>query len=413
MRTQKKRNYLNRAVVFISFMLLALTACEKDDDPIEEESSTSNYAMFIVTDRTTMSGVLAPFDSLPSGEITVSDLSNITSLASTRSTGFAYGDAIYHVTSTAGDAGIQKLEKDYTGQFTSSGFITGADMFGIVSETKGYYGNATLSQTALQIFNPTTMERTGDIDLSGEIDKYLTDDVVSTYTGGFMLYRDGKFYTQVYFVDAYDYSVYDSSFVAVIDTETDSLDKFIIWPDFFRMGYYNNINCNYAYIDENNDMYLSSFYGNATDEDVVDFRVVRINSGETDFDQNWDLDAVRDISTGENFGLGCVPYNGKIYTKMFSETVDNSYSQMTNQTYCAYEIDMETKEATKITGIPDSYWLSINGPQIFDGKVYFVVEPEEGGTTYYYTYDLETEEVEKAVTMIGGEPHYLVEVSGE
>lgn len=402
-----KSNFLGRVAVFSATIVFAFTSCDKDESTVEE-STTSNYAMFIVTDRSTMSGMLAPFDSFPSGEINVSDLSNITQLASTRSTGFAYGDAIYHVTSTAGDAGIQKLEKDYTGQYTSSGFIAGADIFGIVSETKGYYGNATLSQTALQIFNPTTMERTGEIDLSDEINKYKTDDVVSTYTGGFMLYRDGKFFTQVYFMDAYDYSVYDSSFVAVVDVETNTLGKFIIWPDFFRMGYYNNINCNYAYIDNNNDIYLSSFYGNQTDEEVVNYRVVRINSGETDFDRTWDLDAMRDISSGENFGLGCVPYNGKIYTKMFSETIDETFAGMTTKTYCAYEIDMETKEATKIEGVPDSYWLSINGPQVFDDKVFFIAEPEDDGTAYYYTYDPETKEVEKALTLIGGEPHFLV-----
>ena len=402
-------------LVFTCFLVsLVFTSCSEDD--IVDPGTLSSYAMFLVTDPNTSSGIVVSFDSMPSGEIDVTTINTSLQLSSTRSAGVAFGDALYHTSSTAGDPGIQKLEKGTDGRFKDAGFIptnsqyAGGNMFGVVSKTVGYYSNDALSQTAIQIFDPSTMQRTGEIDCSEEINKFKNDSVVTTSFGGFMVERDGKLYTEVYFSDAQNMQVYDSTFVAVVDVATNTLDKIIIWPDFLLLGY-GFKNTHYINVDENNDLYMASFIGRFDDPEGPNFRIIRIKNGETDFDKTWDINALRDFGGTENFALGCLPYNGKIYVKMFSNNIDNTWAGMVQKQYNAYEIDMITKKATRITDIPEGYWKSVNGPMLFDNKVYFIVENDDEGKAYYYTYDPATKKSKKEVTVVGGQPQNIVELT--
>lgn len=402
-------------IALVISLITLITSCSSDDDsndslPEEEK----NFALFIVTDEASGSGLLVPFKSMPSGDIDVSKITNGIQLSSISTTGFGYNGAVYNSANSAGDPGIQKFSLSDAGTFVNAGFLptqaqySNGNSFGIVSETKGYYSNDNLSQTAMQIFNPETMQRTGEIDCSTEINSIKDEltGVVATRLGSFVVERGGKVFTAVYFLDVDGNQVVDKSYVAVIDVATDSLDKIIVWDDFVLLGY-GVINANYVSVDENDDLYLSGCFAKLTEADGINFRTVRIKNGSTDFDATWDLNSQSDLN-GVNFGIGGLATNGKLYVRMMSTNIPGDFTGIRDLDYYAYEIDIATKAATKITDIPAGYWKSVIGPTLVDGKIYFLVENDDEGKAYFYTYDPASKTSTKEITVIGGQPTQLI-----
>ncbi|WP_348799892.1 hypothetical protein [Flavobacterium adhaerens] len=414
-------------LLLLALSITTFTACSSSDDDNNNteggDTSGDKYAMFIVTDETAMSGVLVPFDKMPEGEINVSKLTNVVQLGSCRAAGVGFNGAIYHTSNTAGQWGVQKFTLNSAGSFVAAGFLptgnqyTTGNNFGFISNTKGYYTNSELSQTAIQIFNPETMVKTGSIDLSTPINtiKETLTNVAGISIGGFMIQRDGKFFTEIFFLDSNGYQVIDKSYIAVVDTATDKLDKIITVDDFKLFGY-GLKNCNYVTIDAKNDIYLGAFLGNFNDAEGPNFAVYRIKSGQTNIDSSWRINSLTDFTT-ENFGLGGEVLNGKMYLKMFTEKIDITFKGMSKKTYAGYELDLATKELKKIEDIPVGYWKSVHGPAIYNGKPYFIVEDQEaedqkanGKKAYYYAYDPATGKSTKVITVIGGQPQQIIKL---
>ncbi|MEM9142622.1 MAG: hypothetical protein AAGA86_06510 [Bacteroidota bacterium] len=406
------------------FALLLLTSCETEFQQsgagIERETLT--YAIYITTNTGDSSGFLVPFDALPSGDIDVTqNLDKGIQLADTRNAGVGFDGAVYHTSNPAGIRGIQRLLLDVNGNFVEDGFIPtgtasygGGTTFGFATSTKGYYSDHSLRPNALEIFNPKTMETIGEVDCSQAIAAIREnvenkENIVTVGMGGFMIERDGKFFTELYFSDENNFQVDDKTYVVVIDVATDTLERIIIWDDHLKIGYFSFKNVNYVNIDELGDMYLSSFIGNFTDPEGPNFRTIRIKKGETDFDRTWDLDGNRgDFPGGENFALGGAVLNGKMYLKMFSTTMSPSFAEAGLLDYYAYEVDLETRNATQIEDIPVGYWRSIHGPALYGGKPYFVVENDDVGKAYYYSYDPVTQTSQLEITITGGQPQNIV-----
>ncbi|MEO1054814.1 MAG: hypothetical protein AAFX87_29545 [Bacteroidota bacterium] len=413
-------------------IVVAVSACSSSQDPTPVQSSS--FAMFVTTNTQDGSGFLIPFDSLPSGEIDITQyLANGVQLSDSRFAGTAHNGAVFSPTNSVGDPGVQKFELDASGRFIDAGFIPygptsvgSGPIYGFANDTKGYYTNHTDNQKGIQIFDVESMTRTGEIDCSEAMEAIIAsmdtedaDRIVATGIGGFMLERDGKIFTQVFFTDENNWEVVDKTFVAVIDVATDRLDKIIEWgDDFVRIGYFSCMNCNYATIGDDNALYLASFIGNFTDPEGPNFRVLRIKSGETEFDSEWNIDGNRgDFANGENFALGSIAHNGKIYVKMFDAPVDITWALLSEKHYYAYEIDIATKSAKKIDDIPVAYWRSIHGPEVFNNKPYFIVENAElddpndpnQGKAYYYSYDPATGNSQLEITILNGQPQKIIQ----
>jgi len=396
---------------------------------------TTSFAVFAITNTEDGSGFLVPYEDLPSGEVDISgSLTDGYQLASTRFSGLSYGNAVYAPANTFGESGVQKFTVNASGAVEDAGFLPGGaasvgsgTIYAIANANKGYYSNHEVNPKAIQIFDTNSMTRTGEVDCSAAMDEIVasmdtaaSDRIVQMAVGGgFMLERDGKLFTQIFFEDENFEEVVDKTFVAVIDVASDTLDKVIEWPDFIRAGYYSCINCNYATVGDDNHIYLSNWIGNFTDPEGLNFRTIRIKSGETDFDTEWDINGNEDFPNGENFFLGGAVVNGKMYVKMVDVPVDPQFSQLFGQkNYASYEIDLATKTPRKLDDIPVGFWRSIHGPEIYEGKVYFIVENSEednpndpnAGKYYYYSYDTATGVSELAITFTGGQPQRLVEI---
>jgi hypothetical protein len=94
---------------------------------------------------------------------------------------------------------------------------------------------------------------------------------------------------------------------------------------------------------------------------------------------------------------------------MFGVPVPSDFSNLGEKEYYAYKINPLTKVASKITDIPAGYWKSINGPMIFNDKVYFVVENDDVDA-YYYSYNPSTNTSKKEITIKGGQPSQILKL---
>ncbi len=391
--------------------LFVVTGCSNNEESTPDSSGddTSGYAVWLITNSSDFSGMLLTSDSMFTGENNPTDLS-YKSLGYARDAGSSYDGYIYNVYNTSGDPGVQKYSYN-NNSLTDEGFISvGESRFSyeVVSDEKGYYTDSERSRTGIQTFNPSTMERTGEIDISDQMEPYITDDIALTRLGSFMIESEGLLYTEVFFLDKDGYQYYDSTFVAVFDTDNDEFVNLAIYPDYIWLGYERK-NTNFVNKADNGDVYLASLVGNSNERQHS--RCLRIKAGESDFD-DWILDYNDIIGEEGSFSLGGPAIvDDKLYVRLKETGMEADYSNMTEANMYAYEVDIETKEARQIEGIPASVsspLYSVNGPAVIDGLVYFAVSNDE--YQGYYSYNPETGDTNEAFSFTGGIPSQFIAI---
>lgn len=398
---------------YILSMMYLISSCSSDDnsEPSNPDGGgtspeKSGVSLFVITDPNTSSGLLISSEEMFSGTIDISKVSNATQIAAARTTGLAIDGAVYHTSNSAGDNGIQKFGYQ-NNAFTDEGFIAVNEKiftFEVVSPTKGYYTDANRSRTAIQTFNPSTMQRTGEIDITEAITPILTDEVTSTRIGSFMLESKGKLYTQVFFLKEDGTHAFDISYVAVFDTTNDTFIGLTQHNDYIWLGFERK-NSNYATVADNGDIYLASPVGNTSDP--AHSKCIRIKAGSNQIDPSWKLD-FNEFIGGNSFCLaGPAVVGDKLYIKLKSSAINSDYSNLGEEDVDAYMVDINTKKITKIAGIPSSGSISssISGPVVIDGLVYFAVS--NSNYQGYYTYNPANGEVNEAFSLSGGVPSQL------
>ncbi len=400
-----KLNYLY--IITLITGLSLFIGCSDDDPTPTSDDVTSDFALFITTDPSTSAGLIIPFDSVPNGTINPGSFSNARQVSQIREAGIGFGNTFYHVFNPDGDGGIQKFSLNADGSVRTEGFIfTGIFrmMFEIVSDTEGYYWDGELGEKSLQTFNPETMQRTGAIDLSEGIDTYVNDEVASVRVGGFMVERDRRLYTQFFYNDANGIHAYDSSFFAVINLDNEEIENLSIYPKFGTYGF-DIKNLNMAHKAPNEDFYISTFWGFFGND--LNGRILRFNSGETTLDEDFDINVDEFVGGGTFLVGGPVVSGDKLYVRFKANPTNPDFSNTQEEDIYLHEIDVNTREITRIPGIPGSSFNSISGPFIINGLVYVVVSNDDEQA--YYTYDPQTEEVEKAITFSAGTPQHIVQ----
>ncbi len=395
----------------LALAIFLFSSCSKEDGdgtPTQEET-TDGYAVWLITNSSDFSGMLLTSDTLFSGEIDPAEAS-YKSLGYARNAGTSFGGNIYNVYNTSGDPGLQKYSYA-DNALSDEGFISVGEsmfMYEVISETKGYYTDSDRSRTAIQTFNPSSMARTGDIDISDAMAPYITDSIALTRIGSFMMANGAYVYTQVFFLGADGYHYYDSTFVAVIDTATDELVNLAIYPDYIYCGYERK-NTNMVNVGDDGYLYMASLVGNTNERQHS--RCIRIAEGASVFD-DWILDCNEIIDDEGSFTLGGpAVLNGKMYMRIKETPMLADWSNMSDEDLYLYEIDIATKEATKISGVPASVasvLYSTNGPCIIDDLVYIVVS----NTTYqgYYAYDPTTGSASEVFSLTGGIPSQFIKI---
>lgn len=377
--------------------LLTFSSCSSSDDDIKKEptttTTTTNNYVLLTGDLTASPyvGYISTFSSLPSG-----DFSNIKEGSlSVKANGIKYyGKWIFQrlqlgrVQST--DDGILRYSLDSKGNMVQDGEIKGmSSNFYIYNDTTGYYADTNRGLLKLQVFNPSTMQRTGEIDLSAVATSQYGP--YQSVASSLIVAKNGKLYVDI----IYGTKEGKGSFlledakgfvdIAVIDIATMKYEKTIRDKRINSVGYPGNANQMWA-IGDDGALYLCA-HGLGKTGATNGSAVVRIKANETDFDNNW---IIKSDNYSSNTSISTVAVKGgKLYTSWGAKPL--SYAGMlTDVTYSYYAFDVENLSAgpQKIANTPETTYSFQNAQNItvLDNNVYFRTV-NNAKTNGYYVLD--------------------------
>ena len=181
-----------------------------------------------------------------------------------------------------------------TAKFTG----TNAIVMKMVDENKMYVEHA--FGDAITSLDPKTLKTITNIDLSSYVEEGSMTSVPCS-----AVIRDGKMYVaMLQLVDATTMTVGPRGSVAVIDVNTDKVEKVINEDLTVAVGYLDDMNNTGAFVDEKGDIYFYSDASLGVAEGQKE-GFVRIKKGETEFDKDW------------VFHLNDAEYNGKKTNKNY------------------------------------------------------------------------------------------------
>ncbi|MBD2703671.1 hypothetical protein IC229_23705 [Spirosoma sp. BT702] len=369
---------------FVCLTIALIAGCSKDNTNNPNPTPTADAKFVLMTDVVKFSspGYFTAFTGMPTG--TVNPISS-KALQIKEAFGFrAFGKWFFNRSNAAGDIGLQKYTVADDGSIVNGGFIAGSTQFLVVSETSGYYLDETRGTLKLQKFNPTTMQRTGEIDLSSLQKAGVDYQVIGKHT---LAAKEGKLYAGITYgtktAQGYGDDLYNYIEFAVIDMATDKLDKTIKYDGLKSVGWGSSGNKMWS-IGDDGALYLySTSLGTGFDNSSV----LRIKKGETDFDRTWILKA-NDLAKGASIVTAFVK-NGKMYIELPSEPLAANFSNLQSPIFDYYVIDMATGQKTKIEGMPQHDFAYANDYSIteIDGKIYFWVRNPSQKIDGYYVLD--------------------------
>lgn len=370
---------LVRFSVFASILFLA--ACSKDDAAL----SGSKDETFVILSAAQKwdAGYVTSFDQFPTG--VVQDVKS-QSLQVATSFGFrSYKNWIFSRANAAGDVGLQKYTVNADGTIASDGFILNASQFLVYDNNNGFYLDEKRGTMKVQTFDPSTMQRTGEIDLSALRDATISEyQVVGKHT---MAAKEGKLYLGISYgtiaAAGYGDDVVDYIQFAVVDIASKKLDKTIKYQgDVNSIGWGSSGNKMWTLGDDG----ALYFYSTGLSNGFKKSRVLRIKAGETDFDKTWNLDA-EDYGDHKKTSIATgLVKNGKFYFELASEDLQANFSNLQNFIFDYYVLDISSGNAKKITGMPKHHYAYANEQAIteIDGSVYFWVRNIDEGVDAYY-----------------------------
>jgi hypothetical protein len=355
--------------LFYFFAAALFIGCSSDDS--EETPTPTEKDKFVLMTTTSRfdAGYLTTTDGLPSGSI---KNTNTKTLQVANAFGFrTFGKWLFNRSNAAGDEGLQKYSLNADGSLKDEGFIAGSSQYLVVNETAGYYLDVTRGTLKLQKFNPTTMLRTGEIDLSSLKKAGVEYQVLGQHT---IAAKEGKLYVGITYgtkaAGGYGDDIYNYIEFAVLDIATDKYEKTIKYDGLKGIGWGSSGNKMWS-IGDDGALYLySTGLGNTL---FANPSIIRIKKGETDFDKTW-IFSTKDIRAGNSIATALVK-GGKLYFEVASVPLKTDYSNLTASIFEYYTYDMTTKQVAKIEGMPLHDYAYANEQTIteIDGKVYLWV----------------------------------------
>ncbi|HYF68305.1 MAG TPA: hypothetical protein VD884_09215 [Ohtaekwangia sp.] len=360
---------------------LVFTSCDSNDDPSSGEQGGEKYVILSAAEKWE-EGYITSFNDMPSGSI-----SPIVPRSLQVNTSFgirSFKNWFFSRSNTAGTAGLQRYSVKADGTISDDGFIANASQFIVIDETIGYYLDETRGKLKLQTFNPTTMQRTGEIDLSSLQNEEYPYQVIGKHT---LAAKDGKLYAGMTYstleTEGFGGDLIDYIEFVVIDIATNTYEKTITYEEeagYNTIGWGSSANKMWT-IGDDGALYL---YSTGLQNGFTQSGVIRIKEGETDFDKTWRLDA-HDLVAGSSIAAGLVK-DGKMYIELPSTALNPDFSNLMDFIFDYYVVDLQTKEATKITGMPQHHYAYANEQAIteIDGKICFWVRNLDENIDAYY-----------------------------
>lgn len=338
------------------------TSCDSDEPGVIEVPKVSKYVLMTMSENVlTKPGYLTVFDAIPTG-----DVSNITA-NSTQGMGMGgwrpYKNYMLKLFKTSDNAkGVERLKIE-NGKVVSDNFLSGDNTtngtgnFVIVNETLGYYwdGNSPLK---IQTFNPTTLSRTGEIDLAAAVNERGVSEAGILFRAigqKFLAVKNGKLFANITYAktNSNQKGFWDDFFpdvyIAVIDIATGKYEKTTKIEGTGAIAYIND-NEMYSF-DTNGDLYIVTQGVSATGIGGKS-KIARIKASETEVDKTWEV-KMDDIMTGGKF-VTVFATNGKLITTIPNVALTGGQQGNINNSeiWEFHVIDVATKTRTKIAGVP-------------------------------------------------------------
>lgn len=321
-----------------------------------------------------------------------------------------YGNDVF-VFPEFGPNGTQELVKyNYTSANTlqRSGALalppmSGAYGFTRYNSEKAYIPMYNLG--IIWIFNPSTMTKTGEIDLTS----YAFGD--NNPEPSYMFVRDGLLYIPLNqgATNSMPYPENKKSEVAIVDISTDEVVKVVsesasglTFPT--RPAFKDMI-----FTDEQNDLYIACAGGFGIDDRFPETGFICIRSGETEFDETASWDISQTTIQGTNYTPGSLSNckyigNGKLCAYVTIKELVDFNTMYTGRYSMPVLIDMKAKTVKKIDGIPISDGFAIFIDNYKDKVVFSAYGETQAG---FFLYDPSTGQAEGPVVSTTGAPTFM------
>lgn len=368
-----------------------LFACKKNtsNNPPVVEQPTGTWLIY--NGQANWSGLISPVNGIPAGSVEVASLKGGYQVGYSAG-GRVFGKSIYKLNNNT-KAGIQRFTIDDAGKVVEAGFLqvdnTPEVNFHISTAEKGYYWDLSRGGLKIQTFNPTTMVRTGEIDLSS-----LSKGASYEAAGQLIIAeKEGKLFvdvqygtkTQAWQIEPNDQNVY----IAVIDIATQKYESTTQYPKAANLGLFSdhplwNVDA------VTGDLYMVAISNMRTQDPGS--KILRIKKGQTTFDASFEL-SIKDYQYPSDFNA-LFAHDGKIYTKISSRAA-GYYSgglhgvNYRNDIWYWTSIDVATKKATRLA-IPVDNFYCYQQPMLVDGKIYFISNNAQDNFSGLYELDPKT-----------------------
>ena len=299
-------------------------------------------------------------------------------------------------------ATLIKYSVDSSGDIEEKGrlVVPGARTYSVVHFVSSTEAYATFVSGASNVmrFNPTTMEKTGEVDMSGMFRRGAGDSLNYTIYYLADLARDGKLFLSVHYEKRF-VAAYDSVFVAIIDLASGKLEKVI--SDGRTNGLFGNGHLVATFImDEAGDIYAQAkTFDSTVSAGKVDqpSGILRIRKGETRFDPAYFFD-LKSATGKDCYGLNYFG-NGVALTTRIEDPTDPW--EFNGANFKVWRIDLaQRKSLGEVEGLPKINGSSNSLMSSFDGKTIFINASADDEQAIY-AYDPATGKAQRKFTMVG------------
>ncbi len=202
--------------------------------------------------------------------------------------------------------------------------------------------------------------------------------------------------------------------MAVIDIASDELEAVRIREGASFLGDFW-IRTNPFVIDANNDIYMTALGDPFGGEDNSGLngegrlsKVLRIKSGETDFDPAYEWDIANELGQPSVMRSLFIASDGSAYTCLLTEDL-RTPELFSQPSYRFFQLDLANQTGNEVQGLPLTAGFGTATLLEFDNRVLFPIVNADLGFNGYYFKDLGTqEEGEQFRLTAGGRPRSFV-----
>lgn len=398
---------MNTTVKFLALLLVALVilpSCDKDE-PKEPQIAKGEIAIAAALPNPDGHSGSAFLQLI--GDLTPKTYDNKTALPFPLLNQYVMNGEDIYVLPYFGSNVLKKYSRNANKELSLSGELNvdaNANPVAIVpqSATKAYL--SLLGRGKIWIINPTTMTKTGEIDLTS----YGVGD--ENPDPSQMIIRDNKLYVALNQMVGGYFPAPDRPYsdVLIINTETNQVEKMITESTAGFSQPTRPVDSKQIFMDENNDIYMvcTGAFGFVPGHKSG---ILRIKNGETEFDNSYQFSIPDANITGESNTLGFLHYvqyagSGKLYaTADIPAYYSNPYDYIKDKSVISVEIDLYAKTIKKLDFPKGNGFGSIG---IYKDNIVFGIASEsENG---FFTYNPSTEQASpNAIVKTTGTPSFF------